>query len=68
MHVVVLDVVRVRLLVVVCAESGEALVAQVCLNRVDAADEDVQAAVELLLVEDKWVVNVALHKVLVVEG
>ena len=64
----VLDVVAVRLLVVMSAEASQALVAQEGFHRVDAPNENVQPAVELLLVENERVIDVTLDEVFVVEG
>ena len=64
----VLNVVSVRFFIVVRAESGEALITQVCLDRVDPSYEYVQPAVKFLLVQDEWVVHIPLNQVLVVES
>ena len=64
----VLNVVRIRLLVVVGAETGQTFIAQVRLHWVDAPNEYIQPTVKLLLVKNKWIVNVTLHEVLVMEG
>ena len=61
MHVQIFDVVLVWLFVIMSAESSEPFVAQVGLHRVHSADEHVQPAVELLLVQDQRVVDVPLN-------
>lgn len=68
MHEQVLDVVIVRLFVVVGAEAGKALVAEVCFHRVNATDQHVQSTVKLLLVKDQRVVYIALHEELMMKG
>jgi len=50
------------------AEAGEAFVANVRFDRVDTFDNDVEADVKLFVVDYEWVLDVALHEVLVVVG
>lgn len=66
-HVMIFDVMRVGLLVVVRTEACETFVAEVSLYGVDAANQHVQPAIKLLLVQNERIVNVALHEVLVME-
>ena len=68
MHIQILDIVVIWFFVIVCAESSKTLVAKICLNWINASDEDVNTAVELLLVENEWVVYVPLSQKFVMEG
>ena len=68
MHIEVFDIVVIWLLVVVGAESSEAFVAEPGFDWVDSSYQDIESAVELLLVDDQRVVYVPLGQVLVVES
>lgn len=50
MHVVIFNVMAIRLLVIVSAKTRKALVAQVSFNRVHASYQHIKAAIELLFV------------------
>ena len=62
MHEHVLEVASCWDAVVFCSEPSEALVAQVCLDRVETFDEHIQSQVELLLVDQDWRLDVTLHQ------
>ena len=68
MHIVIFNIMCIRLLVIMGAKSCQALVAQVGLHRVDTANQYVQSAVEFLLINDQRIVNITLDEVLVMEG
>ena len=59
-HVKIFDIRMVRLLVVVGAESGETLVAQISLHWVDTPDQHVKSHVKFLPVENQGVIDVSL--------
>ena len=50
----VFNIMTIRLLVIMGAESSEALAVHVDLQRVDGADEEVEAEVKLAAVEQHW--------------
>ena len=62
MHKHVFHVARLRLSVVLSAETTEALVAEVRLYGVEALDEHVEAQVKLLLVDENGGFDVSLHE------
>ena len=67
MHVQIFDVVVIGFLVIVCAESCKTLVAEICFDWINASNEHVDTAVELLLVQNEWIVNVSLSQEFVME-
>lgn len=67
MHIVIFNIMSIRLLIIMGAESSEALVTQVRLNRVNATNQDVESAVKLLLINNQRIVNIALDEILVME-
>jgi hypothetical protein len=66
-HIVIFNIMSIRLLIIMGAESSEALVTQVRLNWVNAANQDVESAVKLLLINNQRIVNIALDEILVME-
>lgn len=60
MHELVLHVRGLRLFVVVRAESSNALIAQVNLERVDSPHQKVETDVKFLIIDEKWVFDVPL--------
>lgn len=67
MHIVIFNIMRIRLLVIMRAKSSQALVAQVGLHWVDTTNQHVQSAIEFLLVNDQRIVNITLDEILVME-
>lgn len=67
MHVLVLDIMSIRLLIIVSTETCQSFIAQISLYGVNTSDQYIQPTIELLLVQDKWVVNISLHQVFVME-
>lgn len=67
MHIVIFNIMSIRLLIIMGAESSEALVTQVRLNWVNATNQDVESAVKLLLINNQRIVNIALDEILVME-
>ena len=43
-----------------CAEAGEAFIANISLNWINAFDDHIETDVKFLIVDQKWIFNVAL--------
>lgn len=62
MHEHVLHILRIRLPIVLSAESGQSFVAQVRLNRIEALDQNVETQIEFLLVQENRRLDIPLHQ------
>jgi len=67
MHVLILDIVGIRLLIIVSAETCQSFIAQICLHWVNTPDQYVEPAIEFFLIQDKGVINISLHQVFVMK-
>ena len=49
-----------------CAESCKTFFTEISLNRVNALDNNIAAHIKLFVANKQWVLDVSLHKILIV--
>ena len=50
-----------RCVILGCAETSETFISNESLDRVEAADDNIQPQIELETIDEKWFVKIALH-------
>ena len=68
MHVQIFDILVVWLFIVMSTEPRKTLITDISFDWIHSSNQHIETAVELLLVEDKGIVDVPLSQVLMVEG
>lgn len=61
MHIMIFNVVTIRLLVIMSAESRKAFIAKVSFDWVYTSDQYIKTAIKLFLVQKKWVIDITLN-------
>ena len=68
MHIVIFNIMLIWLLIIMRAKSSQTFVTKIGLDWINATNEYIQSTVKLLLINDQRIVNIALHKVLMMES